>query len=96
MTMTTRADADAHADAPRQQQQQQQLPQQQRHNGNRWGVSTSKDICGAGVGCVSEKQRPSNGGNDDCSSIVPTAGECGGDPGGAVLPPLLLPFPPVR
>ncbi len=90
------ADADADADAPRQLQQQQQLPQQQRRNSKRWGVSTSKDVCGAGVGCAGGKQRSGNGGNNDCGGIVPAAGECGGDPDGAALPPLLPPFPPTR
>jgi hypothetical protein len=94
MTTTMTADADADANAPRQLQQQQQLPQQQWHNDKRWGVSTSKDVLGTGVGCVGGKQRPGNGGNDDHSGIVPAAGECGGDPGGAALPPLLPPFPP--
>ncbi len=94
MMTTTTADADADANAPWQQQQQQQLPQQQRCNGKRWGVLTSKDICGAGVGCVGGRQRPSNGGNDNRRGIVPAAGECGGDPGGVALPPLLPPFPP--
>jgi hypothetical protein len=46
MTTTTTADADPDVDAPRQLQQQQQLPQQQWRNGKRWGVSTSKDVCG--------------------------------------------------
>jgi hypothetical protein len=81
MTATT-ADANADADAPWQLQKQQQLPQQQRRNGKRWGVSTSKDIHGAGVGCVGGKQRPGNGGNNDCGGIIPAAGECSGDPGG--------------
>jgi hypothetical protein len=58
MTTTTMADADVDADAPRQLQQQQQLPQQQQRNGKRWGVSTSKDVHGTGVGCISRKQRP--------------------------------------
>jgi hypothetical protein len=96
MTTTTMVGADTDADAPRQLQHQQQLPQQQRLNGKRWGVSTSKDICGAGVGCVGGKQRPGNGGDDNRSGIIPAAGECGGDPGGAALPPLLPPFPPTR
>jgi hypothetical protein len=88
-------DANADADAPWQlQQQQQQLPQQLRRNSKRWGVSTSKDVSGASVGCVGGKQRPENGGNDDRSSIIPTAGECGGDPSEAALPPLLPPLPP--
>ncbi len=87
------ADADADADAPR---QLQQLQQQQRRNGKRWGVSTSNDVRGAGVGCVGGKQRPGNGVYDDHGGIVPAAGECGGDPGGAALPPLLPPFPPPR
>ncbi len=56
----------------------------------------SKDVHGTGVGCVSEKQRPGNSGNNNCGSIVPAAGECGGDPNGAALPPLLPPFPPAR
>jgi hypothetical protein len=94
MTMTTTLDANADANAPWQQQQQQLLQQQQR-NGKGWGVSTSKDVRGASIGCVGGKQRPDNGGNDNCGSI-PTAGECGGDPGGAALPPLLSPFPPAR
>ncbi len=90
------ADADADADAPPQLQQQQQLPQQQRRNGKRWGVLMSKDIRGASVGCICRKQRPGNGGNNDCGGIVPTAGKCGGDPGRVALPPLLPPFPPAR
>ncbi len=95
MTTTMAADADADANAPRQlQQQQQQLPQQQRRNGKRWGVLTYKDVRGTGIGCVGGKQRPGNGGGDDCSGIVPAAGECGRDPGGAALPPLFPPFPP--
>ncbi len=96
MTTTTTADANTDADAPRQLLQQQQLPQQQRRNGKRWGVSMSKDVRGAGVGCVGGKQRPGNSVNDDRGGIVPAAGECGGDPGGAALPPLLLPFPPAQ
>jgi hypothetical protein len=99
MTMTTMADAnaDANANAPRQlQQQQQQLPQQQRRNGKRWGVLTSKNVRGAGVGFVSKKQRPCNEGYKDCGGIVPPAGKCSGDPGGAALPPLLPPFPPTQ
>ncbi len=95
MTTTTMADADADADTPRQLQQQQQLPQQQRRNCKRWGVSTSKDVCGAGAGCIGRKQRPGNGGNDDHGGIVPAAGKCGRDPNLAALPPLLPPFPPV-
>ncbi len=47
---------------------------------------TSKDVRGAGVGCVSGKQRPGNGGDDDRGGIVPAAGKCGGDPDGAALP----------
>ncbi len=95
--MTAMADANADTNAPWQLlQQQQQLLLQQRHNGKKWGVSTSKDVCGTGVGCVSKKQRPGNGGNDDCGGIVPAAGECGGDPDGVALPPLLPPFPPAR
>jgi hypothetical protein len=96
MTMTTMADADTDTNAPRQLQQQQQLPQQQRRNGKRWGVSTSKDVRGAGIGCVGGKQRLGNGGNDNRSSIVSATGECGGDPSGAALPPLLPPFPPAQ
>jgi hypothetical protein len=91
---TMMADADADADSPQKLQQQQQLPQQQRRNGKRWGVSTSKDVRGTGIGCVGGKQRPGNGGDNDRGGIVPAAGECGGDPGGAALPPLLPPFPP--
>jgi hypothetical protein len=91
MTTTTTANADADADAPRQLQQQQQ-----QRNGKRWGVLTSKDVHGAGVDCVGRKQRPGNGGDDNCGGIVPAAGKCGGDPGGAALPPLLPPFPPAR
>ena len=68
--------------------------QQEWRNGKRWGVSTSMDVRGAGVGCVGGKQRPGNGGNDDRDGIVPVAGECGGDPDGAALPPLLPLFPP--
>jgi hypothetical protein len=71
-TMT--ADADADADAPWQLQQQQQLPPQQQCNGKRWGVSTSKDLNGAGFGYVAGKQRPGNGGNNNRGSIVPAAG----------------------
>ncbi len=52
MTTSTTADADADTDAPRQLQQLQQLPQQQQRNSKRWGVSMSKDVRGAGVGCV--------------------------------------------
>ncbi len=96
MTMTMTAHADVDANAPRQLQQQQQLPQQQQRNGKRWGISTSKDLRGAGVGCVGGKQRPGNGVEDNHSGIVPAAGKCGGDPGGAALPPLLPPFPPAR
>ncbi len=94
MTTATTANANADANAPQQLQQQQQLPQQQRCNGKRWGLSTSKDICGAGVGCIGRMQRPGKGGDDDCGGIVPAAGKCDGDPGRAVLPPLLPPFPP--
>ena len=54
----------------------------------------SKDVRGAGVGCVGGKQRPGNSVNDDRGGIVPAAGKCGGDPGGVALPPLLPPFPP--
>jgi hypothetical protein len=93
MTTTTTADADADANAPRQQLQQQQLPQQQRPNVKRWGVSTSKDVCGTKVGWVGGKQRPGNGSNNDRSGILTAAGKCGGDPGGAALPPLIPPFP---
>ncbi len=50
---------------------------------------TSKDVCGAGVGCVGRKQRPGNGGG-----IIPATGKCGGDLDRAALPPLLPPFPP--
>ncbi len=97
MTMTTMADANAEADAPRQlQQQQQQLPQQQRRNSKRWGVSTSKDVRSAGVGCIGRKQRPGNGGNNNHGGIVPAKGKCGGYPGGVALPPLPPPFPPTR
>ncbi len=96
MMRTTTADADADADAPWQLQQQQQLPPQQQCNGKRWGVSTSKDVRGAGIGCVCGKQRPGNGGGNDCSGIVPAAGECGGDPSGAALPPIFPPFPSTR
>ncbi len=96
MTTTTTVDADVYANAPQQLQQQQQLPQQQWRNGKRWGVSTSKDLRGAGFGCVGGKQRPGNGGNDNRGGIVPAAGKCGGDPGRATLPPLLPPFPPAR
>ncbi len=56
----------------------------------------SKDVRSAGVGCVGRKQRPGNGSDDNCGSIVPATGECGGDPEGAVLPPLLPPFPPTQ
>jgi hypothetical protein len=94
MMMTMTADADAYADTPQQLQQQQKLPQQQWRNGKRWGVSTSKDLCGAGFGCVGRKQRPGNGGNDDRSSIVPAAGKCGGDPAGRRFPPSSPPSPP--
>ncbi len=96
MTMTTTADADAYANAPQQQQQQQQLPQQQWRNGKRWGVSTSKDLRGAGFGYVGGKQRPGNGGNDDRGGIVP-AGPCrrqvrrGPRQGSASPPPPPLP-----
>ncbi len=95
-TMTANADADTDAPWQLQQQQQQQLPPQQQRNGKRWGVSTSKDVRGAGIGCVCGKQRPGNGGGDDCSGIIPAAGEFGGDPGGAALPPIFPPFPPMR
>ncbi len=54
----------------------------------------SKDVCGAGIGCVGGKQRPGNSGNNDCGGIVPAAGEWSGDPDGAALPPLFPPFPP--
>ncbi len=97
MTTTTTADADGDTNAPWQlQQQQQQLPQQQRRNGKRWGVSTSKDVSGTGVGCVGGKQRPGNGGDNNHSGIVPAAGEGGRDSGRAALPPLLPPSPPLR
>jgi hypothetical protein len=98
MTMTTSmtADADTYANAPQQLQQQQQLPPQQWRNGKRWGVSTSKDLRGASFGYVGGKQRPGNGGNDNCSGIVPAAGKCGRDPGRAALPPLLPPPSPPR
>ena len=96
MTTTTTEDANTDTDAPWQLQQQQQLPQQQRCNGKRWGVSTSKDVRGTGIGCVGGKQRPGNGGKDDCGSIIPAAAKCGGDPGRAALPPLLAPVPPLR
>jgi hypothetical protein len=56
----------------------------------------SKDVRGAGVGCIGGKQRPGNGGNDNRGGIVPAAGECGGDPDGAALPPSSPPFPPRR
>ncbi len=91
-TMMVKADTDANA--PWQLQQQQQLPQQQWHNGKRWGVSTSKDVHGTGVGCVGGNQRPDNGGDDDRGGIIPAAGKGGGDPGGVALPLLLPPFPP--
>jgi hypothetical protein len=65
MTMTMMADANEYANAPQQLQQQQQLPQQQWRNGKRWGVSTSKDLRGAGLGNVGGKQRPGNGGNNN-------------------------------
>jgi hypothetical protein len=94
MMTTTTADADTDANAPWQLQQQQQLPQQQRCNGKRWGVLTSTDVCGASVSCVGGRQRPGNGVDDDRRDIIPAAGECGGDPGRAALPPLLPPFPP--
>ncbi len=96
MTTTTTADANAYTNAPQQLQQQQQLPQQQWHNGKRWEVSTSKDLRGAGFGCVGGKQRPGNGGKDGRGGIVPAAGKWGGDPGRAALPPLLPPFPPTQ
>ncbi len=57
---------------------------------------TSKDLRGTGFGYIGRKQRSGNGGNDDHCGIVPAAGKCGGDPGRAVLPPLLPPFPPAR
>ncbi len=56
----------------------------------------SKDVRGTGVGCVGGKQRPGNGSDNDCSSIVPAAGKCGGDSDRAALPPLLPPIPPAR
>ncbi len=56
----------------------------------------SKDVRGAGVGCIGGKQRPGNGGDNDRGGIVPAAGKCGGDPDGVALPPLLPPFPPVQ
>jgi hypothetical protein len=97
MTMTMTADADTDANVPRQlQQQQQQLLQQQRRNGKRWRVLTSKDVRSTGVGYIGGKQRLSNGGNNDHGGIVPAAGKCGGNLGRAALPPLLLPFPPAR
>jgi hypothetical protein len=55
---------------------------------------TSKDVRSASIGCVGGKQRPGNGGDDDRGGIVPATGECGGDPDGAALPPLLPPLPP--
>ncbi len=96
MTTTLMADANADANTPRQLQQQKQLLKQQQHNGKRWIGLPSKDIRVAGVGCIGGKQRPGNGSNNDCGGIVPTAGECCGDPGGAALPPLLPPFPLAR
>ncbi len=96
MMTTTTADANADADAPWQLQQQQQLPPQQRRNGKRWGVSTSKDVRGTSVGCVGGKQRPGNGVDDNRGGIIPMAGKCGGDPSGAALPLLLPPFSPAR
>jgi hypothetical protein len=94
--MTTTMMADAHTDTntPRQLQQQQQLPQQQRRNGKRWGVLTSKDIRGTGIGCVSRKLRPDNGSNNNRGGILPTAGKCSRDPSRMALPPLLPLFPP--
>ncbi len=91
-------DVNADTNAPRQLQlqQQQQLPQHQQRNGKRWGGLPSKDVHSAGVGCVGGKQRPGNGGSDNRGGIVPAAGECSRDPGGAALPPLLPPFPPAR
>ena len=52
---------------------------------------TSKDVRGAGIGCVGGKQRPGNGGDDDRGGIVPATGECGGD---RRFPPTIPPSPP--
>jgi hypothetical protein len=93
MMTTMTADADAYANAPQQLQQQQQQPQQQWRNGKRWGVSTSKDCRSAGFGCVGGKQRPGNGGNNDCGGIVPAAGKCSGDPSRVAFPPSSPPSP---
>jgi hypothetical protein len=96
MMITTTADANTYVNAPQQLQQQQQLPQQQWRNSKRWGVLTSKDLRSAGFGYVGGKQRPGNGGNNNCGGIIPAAGKCGGDPSRAALSPLLPPFPPAR
>jgi hypothetical protein len=89
ITTTTTADTDSDANAP-----WQLLQQQQRRKGKRWGVLTSKDVRGAGVGCIGWKQRPGNSVNNNLGGIVPATGKCGGDPGRLALPPLLLPSPP--
>ncbi len=93
MTTTMTADADADADA-RSSSSSCRSSSGARARGGEY--RTSKDVHGAGVGCIGGKQRPCNGGDDDRGGIVPATGECGGDPDGPALPPLLPPFPPAR
>jgi hypothetical protein len=92
--LTTTADANADANAPRQLQQQKQLPQQQQRNGKSWGGLPSQDVHGAGIGCIGGKQRPGNGGDNNCGCIVSAAGKCGGDLAGRRFLPPSPPSPP--
>ena len=89
MTTTTTTDANADADARSSSSSCRSSSGATARGGE---YQTSKDVRSAGVGCIGGKQRPGNGGNNDRGGIVPTTGECGGDPDGAALPP----FPPLR
>jgi hypothetical protein len=91
MTTTTTADVDADADARSSCSSCRSSSGATARGGE---YRTSKDVRGAGVGCVGGKQRPGNGGDNDRGGIVPAAGECGGDPDGEALPPLLPPLLP--
>ncbi len=97
MTMTTTVDADADADARSSSSSSSSSCCSSSGATARGGeYQTSKEVCGAGIGSVGKKQRPGNGGDNNRGGIVPAAGECGGDPDRAALPPLLPPFPPAR
>jgi hypothetical protein len=89
MTTTTMVDADADADARSSSSSCRSTAQ--------WQEVGSIDVQGRPRHwhwLRWREARPGNGGDDDHGGIVPAAGECGRDPDGAALPPLLSPFPP--